>query len=107
LFLCVVELPVASTLWGRKLFCVDIVVCVYPSLQSAVLISATKVFCFLKCFNKMGGVLKVESVEAVKNIPEIAAVEGVDCIQMGPLDLRADMGLLGFPTDSRPSNLLR
>jgi 2-keto-3-deoxy-L-rhamnonate aldolase RhmA len=50
---------------------------------------------------------QVESVEAVKNIPEIAAVEGVDCIQMGPLDLRADMGLLGFPTDSSPSNLLR
>uniref|UniRef100_A0A0C9RNG6 TSA: Wollemia nobilis Ref_Wollemi_Transcript_8391_1977 transcribed RNA sequence n=1 Tax=Wollemia nobilis TaxID=56998 RepID=A0A0C9RNG6_9CONI len=37
---------------------------------------------------------QVESEEAVKKIEEIASVEGVDCIQMGPTDLGASMGFL-------------
>ena len=49
----------------------------------------------------------MESQEAAKNIAEIAAVEGVDCIQMGPLDLRSDMGLLRMPNDERPTEMLR
>jgi 2-keto-3-deoxy-L-rhamnonate aldolase RhmA len=36
----------------------------------------------------------MESQEAANNIVEIAVVEGIDCIQMGPLDLRFDTGLL-------------
>jgi len=51
--------------------------------------------------------LQLESQQAVDNIAEIAAVDGVDCIQMGPLDLRSDMGLLRVPDDKRPSMLLR
>jgi 2-keto-3-deoxy-L-rhamnonate aldolase RhmA len=51
--------------------------------------------------------LQIESQEAVDNIVDIAAVDGVDCIQMGPLDLRSDMGLLRVPDDKRPSMLLR
>lgn len=49
----------------------------------------------------------MESQEAAKNIAEIAAVDGVDCIQMGPLDLRSDMGLLQMPNDERPTEILR
>lgn len=51
--------------------------------------------------------LQIESQQAVDNIADIAAVDGVDCIQMGPLDLRSDMGLLRVPDDKRPSMLLR
>lgn len=49
----------------------------------------------------------MESVEAVNNVAEIAAVEGVDCIQTGPRDLRSDMGLLQAPQDKRPVQLLK
>lgn len=37
---------------------------------------------------------QVESEDAVKKIEEIAQVEGVDCIQMGPTDLASSMGFL-------------
>lgn len=40
---------------------------------------------------------QVESEEGVKKVEDIAAVEGVDCIQMGPLDLSASMGYLWDP----------
>lgn len=49
----------------------------------------------------------MESMEAVQNIAEIAAVDGVDCIQRGPPDLRSDMGLLLAPHDKRLIELLR
>ena len=49
----------------------------------------------------------MESQEAAKNIAEIAAVEGVDCMQMGPLNLSSDMGLLRVPNDERPTEMLR
>ena len=38
---------------------------------------------------------QVESEEGVKNAEEIAAVDGVDCIQIGPRDLSFSMGYLG------------
>lgn len=40
-------------------------------------------------------VCQIESPEAVKNIPEIAAVEGVDMLFIGPSDLAAAAGHLG------------
>lgn len=40
-------------------------------------------------------VAQCETVEAVENIPAIAAVEGVDGIFIGPSDLSASMGLIG------------
>merc|ERR1712125_93789 len=36
-----------------------------------------------------------ETLEAVKNIEEIAAVDGVDALFIGPSDLSASMGYLG------------
>ncbi|KAJ0561956.1 putative hpcH/HpaI aldolase/citrate lyase domain, pyruvate kinase-like domain superfamily [Helianthus annuus] len=37
---------------------------------------------------------QVESEQGVKKIEEIAMVGGVDCVQMGSLDLSASMGYL-------------
>ena len=49
----------------------------------------------------------MELQEVVKNITKTYDVEGVDCIQMEPLDLRSDMGLLRMPNDERPTKMLR
>ncbi|MBS1209753.1 MAG: 5-dehydro-4-deoxy-D-glucarate aldolase [Proteobacteria bacterium] len=40
-------------------------------------------------------VVQIESAQALANIETIAAVEGVDCIFVGPSDLAAGMGHLG------------
>ena len=44
------------------------------------------------------GFVQVESVNALKNLDAIAAVEGVDGVFIGPSDLAASMGHLGTPT---------
>ncbi|PHM61483.1 4-hydroxy-2-oxoheptanedioate aldolase [Xenorhabdus ishibashii] len=41
--------------------------------------------------------VQVETREALKNLPEIAAVEGVDGVFIGPADLSADMGHIDNP----------
>lgn len=45
--------------------------------------------------------VQVESEEGVKNVEKIAAVDGVDCVQMGPLDLSASMGYLWDPGNKK------
>ena len=40
---------------------------------------------------------QVETLDAVKRLPEIAAVDGIDGIFIGPSDLAASMGHLGNP----------
>lgn len=50
---------------------------------------------------------QVESEEAVKKIEEIAMVEGVDCIQMGPTDLSASMGFLNDLGNKRAKEMLQ
>jgi 4-hydroxy-2-oxoheptanedioate aldolase len=42
-------------------------------------------------------ILQVESLKAVEAIDDIASVDGVDCVFIGPADLSADMGFLGNP----------
>ncbi|GAB4834631.1 hypothetical protein Ancab_032894 [Ancistrocladus abbreviatus] len=49
----------------------------------------------------------VESEEGVEKIEEIAAVDGVDCIQMGPLDLSASMGYLWDPGNKKVREMMR
>lgn len=44
---------------------------------------------------------QVECEEGVKKIGDIAAVDGVDCVQMGPLDLSASMGYLWDPGNKK------
>lgn len=48
-----------------------------------------------KADTEIGVILQVETREAVGHIPEIAAVEGVDGIFIGPADLSASIGHLG------------
>jgi 4-hydroxy-2-oxoheptanedioate aldolase len=43
----------------------------------------------------------IETVEGVKNAAEIASVEGVDVVQMGPADLSFDLGVAGRLDDPR------
>jgi 2-keto-3-deoxy-L-rhamnonate aldolase RhmA len=50
---------------------------------------------------------QVESEDGVKKIEDIAAVDGVDCIQMGPLDLSASMGYLWDPGNKKVRDKLR
>lgn len=42
-------------------------------------------------------IVQVESQKALAALPEIAAVDGVDAVFIGPADLAADMGHLGNP----------
>jgi len=44
---------------------------------------------------QMCTILQVESEAALASAPEIAAVDGVDCVFIGPADLSADMGYPG------------
>ncbi len=46
-------------------------------------------------------IVQVETLEAVKRIEDIAAVEGIDGIFVGPADLAASMGLPGQPSHPR------
>ena len=50
--------------------------------------------------NEICVIVQVETLAAMRNIPEIAKVSGVDCIFIGPADLSADMGHLGNPNHS-------
>ncbi|PKI36737.1 hypothetical protein CRG98_042867 [Punica granatum] len=50
---------------------------------------------------------QVESEEGVKKVEEIAAVDGVDCIQMGPLDLSASLGYLWDPGNKKVRQMMR
>jgi 4-hydroxy-2-oxoheptanedioate aldolase len=42
--------------------------------------------------DEIGVILQIESVEAIENLDEIVAVDGIDCLFIGPADLAADMG---------------
>uniref|UniRef100_A0A7C9D9D3 HpcH/HpaI aldolase/citrate lyase domain-containing protein n=1 Tax=Opuntia streptacantha TaxID=393608 RepID=A0A7C9D9D3_OPUST len=50
---------------------------------------------------------QVESEDAAEKAADIAAVEGVDCIQMGPLDLSASMGYLWDPGNKKVREMMR
>ncbi|KAK6146500.1 hypothetical protein DH2020_020369 [Rehmannia glutinosa] len=71
--------------------------CRYPpnGLRGAAhpVIRASRMSCSLMC--------QVESMEGLSNVREIAAVDGVDCIQIGPLDLSASLGQLRDPVNDK------
>jgi 4-hydroxy-2-oxoheptanedioate aldolase len=53
------------------------------------------------CAQELCVVVQVESVAGLKNLPAIAATEGIDGVFFGPADLAASIGLLGRPADQR------
>ncbi len=60
-----------------------------------------------KCEKELLIMCQVESMEAVKNVKDIAAVEGVDCVMIGPLDLSASMGWLKDPVNEKVKEVMR
>jgi len=46
---------------------------------------------------EIGVIVQAETRRAIANLDEILAVEGVDCVFIGPADLSADMGYTGNP----------
>ncbi|GAA0182768.1 aldolase [Lithospermum erythrorhizon] len=50
---------------------------------------------------------QVESGEGVERIEEIAGIDGVDCVQMGPLDLSASLGYLWDPGHKKVKEMMR
>ena len=52
-------------------------------------------------------ITQIETASAVARIPEIAAVDGVDVLFIGPSDLAADMGCLGRPDVPKVENRIR
>jgi 2-keto-3-deoxy-L-rhamnonate aldolase RhmA len=60
-----------------------------------------------KCEDELLIMCQIESVEAVKNAKEIAAVDGVDCVMIGPLDLSASMGWLGDPVNEKVKEMMK
>lgn len=47
--------------------------------------------------DQIGVIVQAETRRAISNLDEIIAVEGVDCVFIGPADLSADMGYPGNP----------
>lgn len=45
--------------------------------------------------------------DGAKKAEEIASVDGVDCIQLGPLDLSASMGMLWDPGNKKVREMMR
>lgn len=50
---------------------------------------------------------QIETEEGVKKAEEIAGVDGVDCVQMGPLDLSASLGYLWDPGNKKVREAMR
>lgn len=48
-----------------------------------------------KTFRKCRRIVQIEHIDAVKNLKEIAAVDGVDAFIVGPNDLSGSVGLIG------------
>ncbi|CAB81326.1 putative protein [Arabidopsis thaliana] len=50
---------------------------------------------------------QIESEEGMKNVKEIIAVDGMDCVMMGPRDLSASLGLLNDPGNPKVKSVMR
>ncbi|CAH8275541.1 unnamed protein product [Arabidopsis lyrata] len=50
---------------------------------------------------------QIESEEGVKNVKEIVAVDGMDCVMMGPRDLSASLGILNDPGNPKLKSVMR
>lgn len=51
--------------------------------------------------------IQIESEESVKNVNEIVAVDGMDCVMMGPRDLSASLGLLHDRGNPKVKSVMR
>lgn len=60
-----------------------------------------------KCQEELLVIVQVETQKAVEAIDEIAAVDGIDMIFIGPLDLSCSVGRMGSFDDEQVSELLQ
>ncbi|MED6139741.1 hypothetical protein PIB30_086729 [Stylosanthes scabra] len=106
----------SSSYWARKAMDLGAQGIVFPMIQNRQ--SAAKAVSFCRspvgpasrasrygldgeCEKDVLVICQVESPEAAECAEEIAAVEGVDMIMVGPLDLSAGIGCLRNPKDER------
>ncbi|GAB4857661.1 hypothetical protein Ancab_015567 [Ancistrocladus abbreviatus] len=59
------------------------------------------------CEDELLIMCQVESEEAVEKIDEIAAVDGLDCIMIGPNDLGANMGYIRDPENEEVTKMVK
>lgn len=57
---------------------------------------------FLKANDNIMVCVQIESRKAVENIEQIAAIDGIDMLFVGPFDLAASMGHVPFDNESIP-----
>lgn len=62
---------------------------------------------FAKASDELCLVVQVETEDALLNLPEIADVEGVDAVFIGPSDLAASMGHIGDPGHEKVQAAIR
>lgn len=60
-----------------------------------------------KCQKELLVIVQVETREAVEAIDEIAAVDGIDMIFLGPMDLSCSIGKMGNFQDKEVADLIR
>ena len=60
-----------------------------------------------QCEEELLVMVQVETPQAVEKIPEIAAVEGIDMIFLGPMDLSCSIGKMGQFDDAEVQTLLK
>lgn len=117
---CLVRIPAADPVWVKKALDIGAAGIIVPQVhdagQARTLVAAARYSPvgergvgvgrahgygrtfeqYLQAANRTTAVvLQAESRQAVENIESIVAVEGVDCILIGPYDLSASLGHLG------------
>jgi 4-hydroxy-2-oxoheptanedioate aldolase len=60
-----------------------------------------------QCETDLLVMVQVESLKGVQAIPEIAAIEGIDAIFLGPMDLSCSIGKMGLFDDKEVVELIR
>lgn len=129
----VVRIPEHSAAWAKKVLDLGPAGIVFPMVESAEMAEECVGFCrypprgvrgaahtvvrasgygiddgyLSRCEDELFIMCQVETAKGVQRIEEIANVDGVDCIQMGPLDLSASMGYLWDPGNRKVKALMR
>ncbi|PPS18072.1 hypothetical protein GOBAR_AA02516 [Gossypium barbadense] len=100
----IIRLPESSAVWAKKALDLGPQGIMFPMINSPK--DARKAVSYCR-FPPNGIRGSAHTVMVLKKVEEIAAVEGVDCIQMGPLDLSASLGYLWDPGHKKVREMLR
>ncbi|KAK3228137.1 hypothetical protein Dsin_007999 [Dipteronia sinensis] len=104
----ILRLPESSATWAKKALDLGPQGIMFPMIESQKSAKKAVSYCRFPPAGVRGSAhTVVESEDGVKKIEEIAAVDGVDCVQMGPLDLSASMGYLWDPGHKKVREMMR